>query len=108
MHHSNLGFLVYTEKSMHLVCMNNINLQMCSDYYLLLFAKMFTPEYCDSFFRNPLKYFVKHPLNKKYLRNADNFIFPTHKTVFFTSCVKYSMEKLCNDLSVATKQARYN
>jgi hypothetical protein len=69
---------------------------------------MLTPEYCDSFIRNALKYFVEHPLNKKHLRSADNFIVATHKKVFFTSCVKYRIVKLCNDLSVAIKQERYN
>jgi hypothetical protein len=86
---------------------NVLTLNESSDYYVLLFAKMFTPEYCDSFIRNALKYFVKHPLNKKHLSSAD-FIVATHKTVFFTSCVKYRIVKLCNDLSVATKQTRYN
>jgi hypothetical protein len=86
---------------------NLLMLNEYSDYYLLFFAKMFTTENCESFIPNALKDFVKLPNKEKHLRNADNFIVPNHKTVFFTSCVKYRMVKLWNNVSTATKQKKY-
>jgi hypothetical protein len=86
---------------------NLLTLKEFSNYYLFLFAKLFTNDFID-FVPVALRDFVTNSTSQKISSRSENFVCPRPKTEFFKCSPKYRMIQLWNNLPNWIQKLNYS